>query len=316
MVDFRYHLVSIIAVFLALAVGIVLGTTALNGPVLDDLRGNITRLTSDKRTLEGDVNDLRGDVKASDEFAEAVGPGLVRGDLTDRRVLLVTTPETPTDLVDQLTPLLRTAGAEVTGTLRVLPALADPQQGQLVEDVVAQAVPAGVDLPDGEPVERAAAELAAALVRAEDDDAVEPDEAQAVVSAFEEADLVAYTPVGDTLRPATMALLLTGPAPEEDLTDAEEAQQQALLSLASALDARSDGTVLAGPTTSADARGTVRLLRDDSGLAGEVSTVDNADRGTGRVAVVLALAEQLTGETGQYGARGGATAPLPALSGP
>ena len=39
MVDFRYHLVSIIAVFLALAVGIVVGTAALNGPVLDSLRG-------------------------------------------------------------------------------------------------------------------------------------------------------------------------------------------------------------------------------------------------------------------------------------
>ena len=31
MIDFRYHIVSIIAVFLALAVGIVVGTTALNG---------------------------------------------------------------------------------------------------------------------------------------------------------------------------------------------------------------------------------------------------------------------------------------------
>ena len=40
-VDFRYHLVSIIAVFLALAIGIVIGTTALNGALLDNLKGSI-----------------------------------------------------------------------------------------------------------------------------------------------------------------------------------------------------------------------------------------------------------------------------------
>ncbi|MFN2523414.1 MAG: copper transporter, partial [Mycobacteriales bacterium] len=37
-IDFRYHLVSIIAVFLALALGIVVGTTALNGGIVDTLR--------------------------------------------------------------------------------------------------------------------------------------------------------------------------------------------------------------------------------------------------------------------------------------
>ena len=40
-VDFRYHLVSIIAVFLALALGIVVGTTALNGALLDSLKGSM-----------------------------------------------------------------------------------------------------------------------------------------------------------------------------------------------------------------------------------------------------------------------------------
>ena len=35
MIDFRYHIVSLVAVFLALAVGLVLGTTALNQPILD-----------------------------------------------------------------------------------------------------------------------------------------------------------------------------------------------------------------------------------------------------------------------------------------
>ena len=310
MVDFRYHLVSIIAVFLALAVGIVLGTAALNGPIQDVLNDNISRLSSDKRALEADVQELRGQVRASDEFALAVGPGLVRQTLTDRRVLLVTTPETPADLTERLTPLLERAGAEVTGTLQLLPALSDPQSGALLEDLVAQVVPAGVELPDGEPVERATAELAAALVHPVEDDRVEAAEAQAVVSAFEEADLVQFSSDDQTLQSATLAVVLTG-APPDELDEAQTAQQTTVLELASALDARSDGAVVAGPTGSAGDRGTVRVLRDDSGVAGDVSSVDNVETGTGLVSVVLALREQLTGAVGQYGVGAGAEGALP-----
>ena len=57
MIDFRYHLVSIIAVFLALAIGIVVGTTALNGYVVDDLRARNGAVIKDKRNLEGVVRD-------------------------------------------------------------------------------------------------------------------------------------------------------------------------------------------------------------------------------------------------------------------
>jgi len=311
-VDFRYHLVSIIAVFLALAVGIVLGTTALKGPVLDDLRDNIKRLSSDKRTLEGDVGNLRGQVRAADDFAAGVGPGLVRGALADQRVLLVTTPETPSDVVDRLTVLLGQAGAGVTGQLRLLPELSEPEQSQLVDDLVAQVIPAGLDLPDGEPVERATAELAAALSRPSQGAGVEVAEAQAVVSAFEEADLVQFESDGAPLQQASLAVVLSGPTPNVDPEDdAQVAQQEALLSLAAALDRRSRGVVVAEPATPAADRGLVSRLRADASVAAEVSGVDNADRGVGLVAMVLALAEQARGAAGQYGAGPRATGPLP-----
>lgn len=315
MVDFRYHLVSIIAVFLALAVGIVVGTTALKGPVLDDLRDNIKRLSSDKRTLEGDVGNLRGQVRAADDFAAGVGPGLVRGALADQRVLLVTTPETPSDVVDRLTVLLGQAGAGVTGQLRLLPELSEPEQSQLVEDLVAQVIPAGLDLPDGDPVERATAELAAALSRPSQGAGVEVAEAQAVVSAFEEADLVQFESDGAPLQQASLAVVLSGPTPNVDLEDAQVAQQEALLSLAAALDRRSRGVVVAEPATPAADRGLVSRLRADASVAAEVSGVDNADRGVGLVAMVLALAEQARGAAGQYGAGPRSTGPLPSPAG-
>lgn len=314
MIDFRYHLVSIIAVFLALAVGIVVGTAALNGPIQDGLRSNINRLTDDKRALESDVQELRDQVGAADEFATSLAPELVGGALEDQRVLLVTTPETPGDLAERLRPLLTEAGASVTGTLEVQAPMSDPEQRQLLEDLVAQVVPAGVELPEGEPVERAAAELAAALTTGPDAEAVEAAEAQAVIAAFEEAGLVEFSPepgAEDALTSATVAVVLAPPGPERSATTQEQRRLEALLTLAAALDDRSRGAVVAGPASAAGEGGLVRALREQSSTSADVSGVDNADRGIGQVAVVLALAEQVDDGVGQYGAGQGAAAPLP-----
>jgi hypothetical protein len=320
MIDFRYHLVSIIAVFLALAVGIVVGTAALNGPIVDNLRDNISRLTSDKRALEGDVRELQAQVQASDEFATEVAPQLVEGALAEQRVLLVTTPDTPGDLAERLRPLLADAGAVVTGQLEVLPAFSDPQQRALIDDLVAQVVPAGVDLPDGGPVERAAAELAAALTTGPGNDPVDAGEAQAVVSAFEEADLVRFAAEagaeGQALRTATLVVLLAPQGPQPPIDETVAQRNETLLALASALDEPSAGLVLAGPASSALEGGLVQALRSSATLAADLSSVDNADRGIGRLAVVLALDAQAEGEVGQYGAGPGASDPLPALPTP
>lgn len=314
MVDFRYHLVSIIAVFLALAIGIVVGTAALNGPIQDGLSDSINRLTDDKRTLEGDIEQLRGQVTAADDFALRVGPRLVADALQDQRVLLVTTPETPSDLAERVRPLLVDAGAAVTGSLEVRAALGEPEQRQLLEDLVAQVVPAGVKLPKGEPVERAAAELSAALTVGAGAKAVDAGEAQAVVSAFEEADLVSFTPepgAENAVVPATTVLVLAPPGPAAQASPAQQQQLDAMLALAAAFDDRARGVVVAGPSPAALDGGLVRALRDQSDLAADVSSVDNADRGIGRVAIVLALAEQVQKRAGQYGAGPGASEPLP-----
>jgi len=312
-VDFRYHLVSIIAVFLALAVGIVLGTAALNGPIQDELNDNIGRLTSDKRALEGDVEELRGQVSASDEFATRLGPQLVEGQLADQRVLLVTTPNTG-DLSERLRPLLIEAGATITGSLEVQPALADPEQRQLLEDLVAEVVPAGLELPDGGPVPRAAAELAAALTTGPGAEPVDAGEAQAVLSAFEEADLVSFRPEAgaqDGITPATMVLMIAPPGSERRPDAAAQQRLEALLEIARAFDDRSRGVVLAGPAQAMLEGGLVRALRASSSAREEISSVDNADRGIGRVAAVLALAEQAREGVGQYGAGPGASEALP-----
>ncbi|HYH28079.1 MAG TPA: copper transporter, partial [Actinomycetota bacterium] len=57
MISFRFHLVSLVAVFLALGLGILAGTTVLDRQIVSQLERQTDRLS---RTAEG----LREDVRA------------------------------------------------------------------------------------------------------------------------------------------------------------------------------------------------------------------------------------------------------------
>ena len=96
MISLRYHAVSIAAVFLALAVGVVLGSSGVSDRVLaavssqrDDLGAQVTRLTAER-------DDLAAQERAADEFASRVGPASVSGLLAGQSVAPATTPPTAT----------------------------------------------------------------------------------------------------------------------------------------------------------------------------------------------------------------------------
>ena len=151
MIDFRYHLVSLIAVFLAVALGIVIGTTALNGGLLDNLQGQVGALQEDKRALEDTNQGLQTQLDATGGFAEEVGPALVAGTLTGRSVLLVVGNEdVAEDAVDEVTTLLGEAGATVNGTIRLTPQYSDPATSSSLQSYLTGpgALPAGVTLPE------------------------------------------------------------------------------------------------------------------------------------------------------------------------
>jgi hypothetical protein len=319
MIDFRYHLVSIIAVFLALAVGIVVGTTALNGYVLDDLRARNGAVIKDKRGLEAEVRDLRNQVSKRDQFATVVGPAAVAGALAGERVLLVTTPGASEDVVRHLMELITQAGGTPTGTLKVRDDLLDPSKSAVVDDLVARVAPAGLDLPEGAASDRAALELAAATLTATGTDGLSSDAAAKVLGGFTGADLIDISPPADSksataLVPATLAVLVTGGADGQKLDDVESQRQRVAMALLGAMRARSGGTVVVGPETAAGKGGLIEAVRDDSSLSRSVSSVDTVDSPYGAVSAVLALREQAAGGVGRYGQGPGAQAAAPAVS--
>lgn len=308
MVDFRYHLVSVIAIFLALALGIVVGTTQLNGLILDDLNGSVGQLAADKRGLETTIGELRDQAASDEVLAEALGPAAVAGRLAGQRVALVSAPGVPGVTREQLVPLLGAAGALVSSQVQLRPDLFDATKAAVLDDLVSRVAPDGLDL-SGEVVDRVAAELGAALLAPQGEGGVSAAAADEIVGGFEQLDLIDVQELGE--RADLAVLLVDGPPEGVDL--AGDPRVQGLLSVALGLDGAGRGAVVAGPLAGTQDGGVLRALREDRGMSAQVSSVDGAERPQGRLAVVLALREQVEGQVGRYGSGEGTSGPIPSL---
>ena len=132
MIDFRYHLVSIIAVFLALAVGLAVGSTALTGTAEQALTAAQHRLTSQNKALTKQNGALQKQLAGDQAFAQANSGRLLAGLLTGERVVLIAAPGYDPTVTSGLTTALREAGATVAGQLSSegLRALAVEQESQ------------------------------------------------------------------------------------------------------------------------------------------------------------------------------------------
>lgn len=307
-VDFRYHLVSIIAIFLALALGVVVGTTYLNGQFVDGLEASIRGLTGDKRTLEATVGQQRTQLASDAQLVETVTPALVSGWLSGQRVVLVSAPDT-TGVRDELVPVLEGAGATVTLQVQLRPDLLDPLRAPALDDLVARLSTGSTTGSTSQ--ERAFHLLAAALARTGEQPRLSDREAAAVLEGFDGLDLLdADEPAGER---ATLAVLVAAePTPGPQPTG-QPALDAGLVALATALDEAGDGVVVAGSRAAADGDGLLRAVREDGAAAALVSSVDGADRPPGRVAAVAALREQATGQSGHYGTGQGSSGPLPSV---
>ena len=93
MIDFRYHLVSIVAVFLALAIGIVVGPRRWH-PEVGQQAQQAALTSAEKRNtaLCAQNAQLKQQIAADNAFAQAATGTLLAGLLTGQRVVLVIAP--------------------------------------------------------------------------------------------------------------------------------------------------------------------------------------------------------------------------------
>ncbi len=142
MVDFRYHVISIVAIFVALAVGIVLGAGPLKGASDAALRDSVASFRSDNTGLRQQLSDARGQVGLTDQFAAQIAPDLVARRLPHTEVVIIRMPGVDSGVSKDVTALLGKAGASVTGTLTLTTAwTADTADSSLQRAVGKLSVP-------------------------------------------------------------------------------------------------------------------------------------------------------------------------------
>jgi copper transport outer membrane protein MctB len=312
MISLRYHVISIAAVFLALALGVVLGSTAISGRLLSGLSSNRDELGRQVSDLQVERNGLRARLADADVFGAAVGPRVVNGVLRARTVVLVTTADaTPADR-DALTGLLSSAGATVTGELQLTDAFTDPSRSDQLSELSTRLLPAGLRLPTASDAGTLAGGLLGSLLLINQHNGkaqATPAETAAVLAGLGDGGFVR---VGPRVLPAQLVVVLTGGAGR---ANSSGDRAGILARFATQLARTGAGAVLAGRPGSAEGNGPIGVVRADTAAASVLSTVDDVSTAAGRVATVLALAEQAQGRAGRYGTGGNAQAVVPAIQG-
>jgi copper transport outer membrane protein MctB len=111
----RYHATSLIAVFLALAIGILIGAE-FGGDALTNTRRNLERsLKGNLQDARSRADELSGQLARSDEFASRVYPALVHNRLAGRRIGVIALGDLPGDTSAAIEDALGPTGARLVG---------------------------------------------------------------------------------------------------------------------------------------------------------------------------------------------------------
>lgn len=308
MISLRQHALSLAAVFLALAVGVVLGSGFLSDTLLSSLRDEKRDLHTQINGLNDQKNVLNEKLSAANNFDLQLGGRMVHDALAGKSVVVFRTPDATDDDVASVSKIIGQAGGAVTGTVSLTSEFVEANSAEKLQTVVNSSIlPAGQQL-STKLVDQGsqAGDLMGIVLLINANPAVPPvDEPQrdTVLAALRETGFITYQPT-DHLGAANAALIVTGGALPQDAGN----QGASVARFAAAMAPHGSGTLLAGRDGSATGGAAVAVTRADAGMNSAVSTVDDVDTAPGRITAVLGLHDLLGGgHPGQYGTGHGAT---------
>jgi hypothetical protein len=304
MIDFRYHVVSLAAAFLALAIGIVLGSGPLRTALVSSLTDRSAQLQKQLTEAEAQTaaEQLQGAVGR--EFVDQASVVLLGDALKGRNIAIVRVFSPDEAEVTGLRDRIVAAGGAVTANLTIAPAWLDDTQASFRASFAAEiaGTVVGVDATVA-PDKVLAHALAQSLVPTEakaaagQKDVADPttaaDRAVVLLNLLKGADFVTGTITG----PVDGVVFIAGPGTANQ--DVRAAQSATIAELAGIVDTYDKGTVVAsGQSTPEDIP---TAIRASSSLHANVTTVTDAMNYYGHFTVALALAKELVGQVGDYG---------------
>lgn len=294
MINFRFHLVSLTAVFLALAAGITIGAGVVDRATVDFLERRVTDVERTRDATNRRNDELQTDLKRWEKYGEEMGNRSVEGDLTGARVLFLAVDGVNRDAVDAFRTSVQEAGGTYEGALWFTQKwlLTSPDDVRTLSDI-SSVVSLGKpdDLRRGVTT-RLASEWAAGR-------------GTTLMISLRDAGFLTYdpgpTPTGtltDVPHEGSLMIVLSS-------HDAAVPSDQLAVPLVASLVSANASVMAAQPVPPADLKqGTpvfTTLVRQDSALSARTSSIDDIDDYRGRIAAVLALDQMRQGRLGHYG---------------
>jgi Copper transport outer membrane protein, MctB len=306
-ISLRTHAISLAAVFLALAIGVALGSGLLSNTVLSGLRDDKQELQDQINGLTDQKNVLNEKLSAAGEFDAQMSPRILHDAMTGKSVVMFRTPDASDDDVDALSRMVEQAGGTVTGTVALTDEFVDANSAEKLLSVVnSPIVPAGAQLSTKsvDQGSQAGDLLGITLLINRDPKvpAVDDQQRDTVLTALRDTGFITYG--ADRIGAADTALIVTGSRLGDDAGN----KGATVARFAAGLTPHGSGTVIAGRDGTASGTAAVAVTRSDAALTSSVSTVDDIDAASGRITTVLSLQDLISGgRPGQYGVGQGAT---------
>jgi hypothetical protein len=298
LIDLRFHIISLVAVFLALALGILLGSSVIQGALVDRLESDIRRYQEERDEAVEQAGELESEnTVLSGRLLKDFGPWAVHQRLEGANFIVISEGPVP-QWRDHVLGALEDAGAQAAGTIVLEErwALAAPQDRDELVRAVQEAV--GASLPAGS----AAGPAALALLGERFFDQPTGSE---LIDELESAGFISVPerPDGVWPAPGSLVVVLSASRPPEDV----------LLSGATSFvtgvaeDALAPGTLVVSDESGGSSL--VTTLRDGGELPDNLATFDSAttDTDPGGVGVVAALVAATEGRGGHFGGEDGRT---------
>lgn len=310
MINFRFHIVSLIAVFLALALGIVMGATVVNRAIVDRLNSRIDTVENNANKRKAESDQLRGEVGQLQQYIDGTKDFAVAGRLNGVSVATIATRGVDGDAVKQTVQLAQQAGARAPGIiwLEEKLTLSDPDALRQLGELLGR---------PGQNAKTTREETWNAIAGRLASGAGTAANGRDLLAALADAGFISFEPVGDQgdgFSPASFGggearvLLIDG-------TNGQVSANEVIAPFGTAL-ASNSLRLVAGEVFEEKDGGPKRgallsPIRSSDDLKQAVSTVDDMDQLEGRVSSVLALADLGRNVVGQYGFGAGAAKSAP-----
>lgn len=306
MISFRFHIVSIVAVFLALAIGIVVGSTVIDRAIVEGLRNRVDEVSGNLDERQAENDRLRERAEELGIFVTESAPYTVQDRLAGTVTVLVVDEGLDDRPVERTVELLGIAGSTVRGVLTL------DSSWTLEDDEQSAELARLVDLDADAPVEELQTRAASLVVSDLSSEVVVDDDGTGALDEVEAlglADYEALAPDVVVQRPRQVQFVIVS-GPETDLGGSTHTTAFAVAA-AETSGAAVLAEVWAEVEDGPDRADSLATILGSPSLGALVATVDNLDTSPGPTTVVLALDAARAGEVGHYGVGDGASSSVP-----